>query len=525
MRIGIVDLLGKEPPKNAYSRFMRANNTSIMPQVIGVWCEEEGHRVHIAFYSGPELLAGGLPNDLDLVFINGFSQDALLAYAFSQLFRSRGAVTVLGGPHARSYPEDARKYFDYVVGFCDRQLVQGILQDCSASRPLGQYLTADRQPSSLPGLRARWKFLTPALEKAKLLRFAPVIGSLGCPYTCSFCIDAAVPYQPMDFEALKDDLRFFVDAKLPRSAIVWHDPNFGVRFDEYLDAIEEAVPPGSITFVAESSLSLLKEANLKRLKRNGFKAMAPGIESWFDIGDKSKMRAVKGMEKVKRVADHVNLIQSYIPYTQANLIFGLDGDEGPEPFELTKRFVDLAPGIYPHLSVLSSFGRNAVLNLEYQRANRVVGVPFHFLDLVQSMNVRPLNYSWPEFYDRLVDVFAYTFSRRAVGRRFMANRHWTSRIEQAFRAVSAEWRNRIAYHRKMRGWLDEPEVRGFFEGETTVIPTRFVDSIRSHLGPMWDLLPEGALYHDPNAYLNSGTEHPLAKATAQSPDALTRVSA
>ncbi len=43
MRIGIVDLLGKEPPTNGYSRLMRANNTSIMPQVIAVWCEEEGH--------------------------------------------------------------------------------------------------------------------------------------------------------------------------------------------------------------------------------------------------------------------------------------------------------------------------------------------------------------------------------------------------------------------------------------------------------------------------------------------------
>jgi hypothetical protein len=67
VRIGIIDLLGKEPPRNGYSRLMRANNTSIMPQVIGVWCEEEGHEVHIAYYSGPALLAGGLPKELDLV--------------------------------------------------------------------------------------------------------------------------------------------------------------------------------------------------------------------------------------------------------------------------------------------------------------------------------------------------------------------------------------------------------------------------------------------------------------------------
>ena len=147
------------------------------------------------------------------------------------------------------------------------------------------------------------------------------------------------------------------------------------------------MPPGSIRFVAESSLSLLKEDNLKRLQRNGFKAIAPGIESWFDIGDKSKMRRVKGMEKVERAADHLNLIHEYIPYVQGNLIFGLDGDEGPEPFELTKRFVDQAPGIYLHLALLSAFGRNAVLNLDYQRDGRVLPVPFQFLDLIKSTDV------------------------------------------------------------------------------------------------------------------------------------------
>src|SRR5688572_1385527 len=116
MRVGIIDLLGKEPPRTAYSRFMRANNTSVMTQVVAVWCEDQGHRVSLAYYSGWELLAGGLPDDLDVVFFNSFSQTALVAYAMSARFRTAGVVTVLGGAHARSYPEDARRYFDYVVG-------------------------------------------------------------------------------------------------------------------------------------------------------------------------------------------------------------------------------------------------------------------------------------------------------------------------------------------------------------------------------------------------------------------------
>ena len=118
-------------------------------------------------------------------------------------------------------------------------------------------------------------------------------------------------------------------------------------------AIEAAVKPGRVRFIAESSLSLLSEPHLKRLKRNGFVSVLPGIESWYDLGNKSKTGAASGIEKVRQVADHVNLIQSYIPHIQTNFVLGLDSDQGDEPFELTKRFIDLAPGAYPAFSLLT----------------------------------------------------------------------------------------------------------------------------------------------------------------------------
>lgn len=509
MRIGIIDLLGKEPPRNAYSHLMRANNTSIMAQVVGVWCEEAGHTAHIAYYSGPALLSGGLPDDLDLIFINAFSQCALVAYAFSAMYRSRGVPTVLGGPHARSYPEDARKYFDYVVGFCDRPVLDEILLDAAPHRPLGRYLSAERQPDALPGLRQRWKFLQPSMERAKIVRLVPLIGSLGCPYRCSFCIDAAVPYQPLDFDTLKDDLRFFHALRLSRAIAAWHDPNFGIRFDEYLDTIEDAVRPGTITFFAEMSLALLKEDHLKRLQHNGFKAIAPGVESWFETGEKSLSRGVHGAAKVQRVAEHANLVNHYIPYTQCNLIFGLDTDEGAEPFELTKRFVDLAPGVYPHLALLCAFGRNAALNLQYQSEGRVIPVPFHFLDIIQAMNVRPRHYGWTEFYDHVCDVFDHAFSPRALMRRLAVNGRSVAGVEQLLRGISSERNNRLRHLRWIRHQFDDPAFRSFFEGETTRVPEVLVRRIRDHLGWLWDWLPSGALSYDANAYLTSGGPTPI----------------
>src|SRR6266540_2433408 len=178
LRIGIIDLVTKGPTRALYARLMNANFASIMPQVVAVWCAEAGHDVALVCYTGVEDLVDELPERVDLVFIGAFTEAAHTAYALSALFRWHGAVTALGGPHARCYPQDATQYFDYVLGFT---------------------------------------------------------------------------------------------GKFKRPRVGWHDPNFGVRFDDYMDAIEAAVPLDSVDFIAESSLSLLSEAHLKRLKRNGFK--------------------------------------------------------------------------------------------------------------------------------------------------------------------------------------------------------------------------------------------------------------
>src|SRR5688500_11685037 len=143
------------------------------------------------------------------------------------------------------------------------------------------------------------------LKKAPFLKMVPMIGSVGCPYTCSFCIDSTVPYQPLDFEVMKEDLKFLLTQfKVP--LVGWHDPNFGIRFDENMEAISSAIPPNSFRFIAESSLSILTEDHLKVLKRNGFKALLPGVESWYELGNKSKTAKMGGEKKMNQISEHVN---------------------------------------------------------------------------------------------------------------------------------------------------------------------------------------------------------------------------
>ena len=498
LRITVLDLVSKGPAKRAFQRLMNANLASIMPQTIAAWCEELGHEVRYICYTGFEDLVAEFDTDCDVLFVGAFSRSAQTAYAISNLYRRGGAVTVLGGPHARCYPEDAVKYFDYALGFTDKVVLDDVLRDASPQRPEGLFLSAARQPTELPSLEERWKFVTATLAKAPLVKIVPMIGSMGCPYTCSFCIDSTVDYQPLSFDRIRSDLRFLM-GKVKKPIVGWHDPNFGVRFNDYMSAIEDVVPQGRMRFLAESSLSILNEPHLQRMKRNGFSGILPGVESWYSLGNKSKTGKSVGIDKVRQVADHVNTILRYIPYVQTNFVLGLDCDHGEGPFELTKQFIDLAPGAYPAFSLLTCYGAAAPLNLDFQRAGRVLPFPFHLLDSNHAMNVRPLNYSWEEFYARAEDLTRYAHSPKRLLKRFTSNEGVAVRMMNLIRASSSR---RAEFQRKIRSLLREDgQVRAFFAGETVQLPDFYRDRIRRQLGPLWDALPEGALMHDPNAYL------------------------
>jgi hypothetical protein len=497
----ILDLVAEGPYPSLFGRITNANQASIMPQVVAAWCEELGHQVRYECYTGAEDIDLLIQEDTDVVFIASFTHNALLAYAISAISRRKGAITILGGPHARCYPEDAARYFDYVLGFTDRELIDDVLRERAPHRPLGVNLSATRQPRELPSLEKRWRFVAETLRKAPWFKFVPMIGSMGCPYTCSFCIDAAVEYQPLPFAQIEGDLQFVL-TRLRNPMLAWHDPNFGIRFDDYMSVIERADPTRRMRHVAEASLALLTEPNVKRMHTAGFIGILPGIESWYEFGNKSKAKTLSGLHKVEKMAAHVNMILRYIPFVQTNFVLGLDSDAGPEPFELSKRFIDLVPAAYPAFSLFTAYGRAAPMNLDLQRSNRVLPFPLAFLDSTKAMNVRPLNYDWVEFYSSSLDLLKHAWSGRSVWRRLIANRGATTRALNFIRAVTTR---RIAYHGQVHALLQtDRTMRDYFDGEYRTLPEFYRDQIPRRLGSLFAALPSGAIDHDAYAYLSGG---------------------
>jgi hypothetical protein len=328
----------------------------------------------------------------------------------------------------------------------------------------------------------------------------PMIGSLGCPYTCSFCVDSTVRYQPLPYDVIRDDLRFLL-TQVDEPMVSWYDPNFGVRFQEYMDLLENAVAPGSVKFLAESTLSLLKESNLGRLRKNGFLAILPGIESWFECGDKAGQGARTDVDKMIAVSEHVNLILQYVPYVQANFVFGLDTDEGQRPFELTKRFLDRVPGVFPGYSFFTAFGGSAPLFKQLRARGRVIPTPYPLLDGHSGPNVVLKNYTPNDFYDQVIDLMRFSFSPKRILKRFRANKTASVRWVNSLRGIGADGWGHLRHHREVRREMDvDRDLTSFLRGECGRVPAIFLRKIRRDLRMLPDALPD-----DLESMLKTGT--------------------
>ena len=160
MKIGVIELLQEKPAESWSYRLYHAQFSkqfvSITPQAIAVWCRQAGHQVHYATYYGQADPKSLLPDDLDVVFIGTYTPYCGLAYALAKLYRREKTLTVIGGAHAKSFPEDCLRYFDLVVKECNRTLVEDILKGrfdppavITSGKPLTEIPTVEA-PSSPP---------------------------------------------------------------------------------------------------------------------------------------------------------------------------------------------------------------------------------------------------------------------------------------------------------------------------------------------------------------------------------------
>jgi radical SAM superfamily enzyme YgiQ (UPF0313 family) len=439
LRVGVLDLLIDEVPSRgwrdrAYRAVFKKQYAAIMPQAVAVWCRQLGHRVHYATYHGQCAPHRLLPDDLDVLFVSAYTQASALAYALARLYGRRGTRTIIGGPHARSFPADCLRFFDLAVDTCDKSLVGDMLRGVFDP---GTLVSTAAPLADLPSVEERM----PEIAASAFARGRPVptstvplLASVGCPYACDFCIDWRSSYVVLSPDRLAADLAYLA----------------------------------------------------RRLRDTNCIYVAPGIESWHDYANKAGAGGATGSAKLARLVAHFGELHAHGMGLQANFMLGTDADRGDEPVELTKEFIRRLPFVWPTVNVPTPFG-NTPLYDRYLAEGRILrAMPFTFYYtpfLVTTLR----HYAPADYYQKLADVYAVMTSSEMLRRRLRTPESVGQRFLHAVRTFGM--RQDLAAFRTLGGMLrSDARLRAFHEGQAVELPDLYHREYERKLGSYASLL-------------------------------------
>jgi hypothetical protein len=489
MNVGVLELISFTVPPEWRPQWaashLRRHLYSIMPQVVAAWARRLGHRVHYATFYGQSDPLRLLPDDLDVVFLSATTQASALAYALAKCHRRNKTLTVLGGPHARCFPTDSLRYFDVVVnGPCDQSLLADILNRQIGPRSI---IAARRRPTDFPSVEERLPDVVTASftnGKPRGLHCFALLSSVGCPYTCNFCTEWNVPYAPLAADRLTEDLRF-ISRRFPNAVVAYHDPNFAVRFDQTMDAIEAAGPPFP-RYVMNCSLSVLKDDRLERLRRTNCTFVAPGVESWYDYGNKAAAGERFGRDKLDYVVGRFKEVRRHVPGLQANFLFGTDHDRGHEPADLTIDFIRQLPYLWPNVNTPTPYGGTPLFD-RYLAEDRVLRqLPLAFY-CAPYLATTLMNYDPPGYYRQLIRIHEAATDRRALLRRVASRNPLGVRLAHLSQTLS--YRTQLGEMRRIARMLEEDRhFRSFHDNRAVALPEFYQKRFEQRLGRYAELI-------------------------------------
>lgn len=458
---------------------------SITPQAISVWCRQLGHETFYATYYGLGRPERRLPSDLDVVFIACYTQVSAIAYVLAKRYRRAGTRTVIGGAHAKAFPSDCLRFFDLVVQECDKALVADILAGHYAP---GSIISSARPFDDVPPVEERIGEIRAAsfiFGRQFFFTVVPLLTSVGCPYTCDFCVDWKNPYRLLSTDRLAADIRYLAGHGA-RSLVAFHDPNFAVKFDQVLEILETLPAPSRLPYLMESSLSNLRGARMDRLRETRCLALVSGIESWADYSNKAGVGRKAGIRKVDDVVEHCTILRSRVPYVEANFMFGLDSDGGDEPVELTKAFMDRTPFVWPTLSIPIPYGGTPMYDRLMADDRVLRAMPFCFY-YAPYVSITLKNYDIVEYYEKLLELFTYRSSPEMFKRRMNAAESWKFKVVHWARRGEIE--ADIQDYRQILARLKiDRELRAFHQGESDELPAFYVEEYKRILGSYREVL-------------------------------------
>lgn len=166
--------------------------------------------------------------------------------------------------------------------------------------------------------------------------FALVVTSVGCPYSCRFCVVGSLKYRYRPVENIIEELQYL--QKLGVKEIMFNDPTFTASRKRIIALCRTMKEKGLyFTWVANAHVATLNEETLKYMRASGGHTLMIGVESANQTILDQYAKGIS-VEKTKLV---FRLCQKYGFRTLAYFIIGLPGETRESILETIRLSLEL----------------------------------------------------------------------------------------------------------------------------------------------------------------------------------------
>ena len=272
----------------------------------------------------------------DIVFISAMTQQANRGYEIATHYKKLGILTVMGGIHVSTIPEEACKFVDVILTGEAELAFPIFLQDFIQGTIKERYDPPPNRPFDLK------KSILPRYDLIQNETY-PVISiqtTRGCPHNCSFCAASKVfgnTYRCKSIEQILLEVDTVI-GYFPGRLILFADDNAFVNKKAGI-ALLKKLEQRHIRFIAQVDISIAQDEELLFwMTRAGCQWVVIGFES-VNIASLQNLDANDWkMKQSQKYIDSIKKIHEFGIGVYGTFIVGLDEDNS-DIFEKTAKFI------------------------------------------------------------------------------------------------------------------------------------------------------------------------------------------
>ncbi|MDQ0151069.1 B12-binding domain-containing radical SAM protein [Eubacterium multiforme] len=254
----------------------------------------------------------------DLVCIESYITNSNRAYEIADEYRRKGVKVVIGGIHATSLPNEAKKHADSILLGLGEKSFPKFLKDFREGKNKRIYEQGDVSLENLP-LPRRDLF-----KNEKYLVPNSMVFSRGCPNKCSFCYVSSFYKGGKSFYTYKIDRILEEIESMEGKHLYFLDDNIFANTNLSRQVFKEMRGMGRVFQGAITVESILKDDTLELAYEAGLRSAFIGFES---INNYNLIQANKKSNIGKNYAEAIKKLDELGIMINGSFIFGLDNDD------------------------------------------------------------------------------------------------------------------------------------------------------------------------------------------------------